>query len=83
MNTTSLNLVVLRVPDLARAVAFYACFGLAFTKHAHGKGPEHYATELGTLVFELYPQSSADASTKHTRLGFQVANASAVLNELL
>ncbi|MCX6955500.1 MAG: hypothetical protein NTV51_25405 [Verrucomicrobia bacterium] len=31
MSTLSLNLVVLRVPDLERAVAFYSCLGLSFS----------------------------------------------------
>lgn len=52
---------------------FYSKLGLNFEKHRHGKGPLHYATELDSLVFEIYPlpssQKMADAST---RLGFQV-----------
>ena len=82
MNSVSLNLVVLRVPDLERAAAFYSAFGLSFAKHAHGKGPEHYAAELGSAVFELYPQVSEEASTKHVRVGFQVSDAAAVMQHL-
>ncbi|HSH87488.1 MAG: VOC family protein [Ramlibacter sp.] len=82
MNTVTLNLVVLRVPDIEQAAAFYSGFGLSFTKHAHGKGPEHYAAELGSSVFELYPQVSEEASTKNVRLGFQVSDAAAVLRVL-
>lgn len=79
MSVVELKLVVLRVPDLERAVAFYACLGLTFDQHAHGQGPMHYAAELGGLVFELYPQASSESSTKHVRLGFQVPDASRVL----
>jgi lactoylglutathione lyase len=82
MNTVSLNLVVLRVPDIERAAAFYSAFGLTFTKHAHGKGPEHYAAELGSSVFELYPQISEESSTKHVRIGFQVSDAPSVIERL-
>ena len=82
MSIVSLNLVVLRVPDLERASAFYSVFGLSFAKHAHGKGPEHYAAELGGAVFELYPQLSEEGSTKHVRVGFQVGDAAAVIQHL-
>jgi lactoylglutathione lyase len=82
MSSPALNLIVLRVPDLERAAEFYAGFGLSFMKHAHGKGPEHYAAELGSMVFELYPQASEEASTKHVRIGFQVKEAQAVIQRL-
>ena len=82
MTAITLNLVVLRVPDIKQVAAFYSSFGLAFTQHAHGKGPEHYAAELGSSVFELSPQTSAENSTRHVRIGFQVADAAAVLRTL-
>lgn len=82
MTSVSLNLVVLRVPDLARAADFYSAFGLVFVKHAHGKGPEHFAAELGSAVFELYPQAGEDGSTKNVRVGFQVVEADRVLASL-
>lgn len=71
MNIT-LNLVVLRSPDITRAAAFYSRLGLHFSKHRHGSGPEHFAAELpGGGVFELYPESDG-ASTLGTRIGFRV-----------
>jgi len=82
MKPISLNLVVLRVPDIERAADFYSGLGLTFTKHAHGKGPEHYAAELGSMVFELYPQATEDATSRHTRIGFQVGDASATIQLL-
>jgi predicted enzyme related to lactoylglutathione lyase len=82
MSTVTLNLVVLRVPDIEQAAAFYSGIGLSFTKHAHGKGPEHYAAELGSSVFELYPQASEENSTKNVRIGFQVSDAVSVLRTL-
>jgi lactoylglutathione lyase len=82
MSTITLSLVVLRVPDIEQAAAFYSGLGLSFTKHAHGKGPEHYAAELGSSVFELYPQTSEGNSTKNVRIGFQVSDAASVLRKL-
>ena len=83
MSAVSLNLVVLRVPDLERAAAFYSTLGISFLKHSHGKGPEHYAAELGNTVFELYPQLASDASTAPVRVGFQVPDAAAMIPHLL
>ncbi len=82
MAPVSLNLVVLRVPDLARAADFYSALGLTFEKHAHEKGPEHFAAELGSTVFELYPQGSEEGATKNARVGFQVVDAVIVLSRL-
>jgi lactoylglutathione lyase len=82
MNSVSLNLVVLRVPDINRAAEFYSAFGCVFAKHAHGKGPEHFAAEVGSTVFELYPEIGDAASTKGVRIGFQVADAASVLTVL-
>jgi lactoylglutathione lyase len=82
MNAISLNLVVLRVPDIERAAVFYSVLGLEFTKHAHGKGPEHYAAELGGVIFELYPLTSDGESMKSVRLGFRVEQASDLIVRL-
>ena len=72
MNHVALNLVVLRSADMARAADFYSRLGLQFTRHQHGKGPEHFAAELAGSVFELYPLSPAGPSTQGTRIGFGV-----------
>jgi len=70
----ALNLVVLRSPDIERAMAFYSKLGLHFTKHRHGSGPEHYSAELAGTVFELYPQTDSGPSTLGTRIGFAVSS---------
>jgi hypothetical protein len=67
-----LNLLVLRAPDIEEAQRFYSLLGFSFTKHAHGSGPQHYAAESGAQVFEIYPQTSPEDSTKCVRLGFKV-----------
>jgi catechol 2,3-dioxygenase-like lactoylglutathione lyase family enzyme len=68
----SLNLVVLRSADLPRAADFYSKLGLEFTRHRHGKGPEHLAAELPGSVFEIYPLADGDPPTSGTRIGFSV-----------
>lgn len=79
MSNISLNLVVLRSSDLARAAAFYSRLGLEFTQHRHGNGQEHFAAELLGGVFELYPQVADGVSTLGTRVGFRVPSVDAVL----
>jgi lactoylglutathione lyase len=72
MNSITLNLVVLRSPDITRAAAFYSRLGLEFTRHQHGSGAEHFAAELSGSVFELYPLSQETPSTLGSRVGFSV-----------
>ena len=74
MNAPRLNLVVLRVCDIERSVAFYRLLGLEFTQHAHGAGPLHYASEADNFVFELYPASAEQPSSASARIGFAVAD---------
>jgi lactoylglutathione lyase len=81
MNDVSLNLVVLRSRDLARAAGFYERLGLKFSRHRHGKGAEHLSAELGSAVFEIYPDTGA-GSTLGTRVGFRVASVDAILAAL-
>jgi lactoylglutathione lyase len=82
MNKITLNLVVLRSPDIARAAAFYTRLGLQFTKHRHGKGAEHFAAELPGGVFELYSQTADSPSTLGTRIGFAVTSVDSVIAAL-
>src|SRR5688572_14131031 len=79
MSDISLNLIVVRSPDIARSVAFYSRIGLKFTQHRHGSGPEHFSAELaGGGVFELYPLSGG-APSAATRIGFRVPSVERVL----
>jgi catechol 2,3-dioxygenase-like lactoylglutathione lyase family enzyme len=82
MSAPALNLVVLRSSNMERAVAFYRELGLVFTKHAHGKGPDHYASEVGGFVFELYPLTQAQTPTTSTRVGFRVSSVDELLPKL-
>ena len=82
MNTITLNLVVLRVPDISRAEAFYSRLGLHFRKHQHGKGAQHFAAELPGGVFELYTQTADGPSTFGTRIGFTVPSVDEIISVL-
>ena len=79
MTNVTLNLVVLRSPNLEQAAAFYSRLGLQFTRHQHGSGPEHLAAELAGGVFEIYPLAAGGPSTLGTRIGFTVPS----LNETI
>ncbi|WP_367871619.1 VOC family protein [Luteolibacter sp. Populi] len=74
-----LNLIVLRSPDIHRAASFYQTLGLSFTLHAHGSGPEHYASESDGMVFEIYPLGTKSAPTIGIRIGFRVDNVDRIL----
>jgi len=54
-------------------VTFYRALGLEFRRHAHEAGPEHYASEGGGVVMEIYPFTAKSLSTVGVRIGFQVA----------
>ena len=71
MTKTTLNLVVLRSPDIARAAAFYTRLGLLFTKHRHGTVAEHFAAELPGGVFELYGDCRLGGSAWSDRIATQ------------
>jgi predicted enzyme related to lactoylglutathione lyase len=72
-------LVVIRASDIEAARDFYTSLGLSFTKHAHGKGPVHYASETGAIVFEIYPQANDEQNTGAVRIGFRVDDVAAVI----
>ncbi len=82
-SSASLQLVVLRTNDFERAVPFYQCLGLQLVRHKHGNGPEHFATEASTGVFELYPLSKDGSSTLGTRIGFRVASVDAAIAQVI
>ncbi|WP_309397007.1 VOC family protein [Cerasicoccus maritimus] len=68
-----LNLIVLRSPDPEKLAKFYeALLGRSLPKHRHGKGPEHFGTELGKVVFEIYPQRDESDLTTCLRFGLAV-----------
>jgi len=76
------NLLVIRSPDIDHAVTFYQAMGMVFARHAHGKGPEHYASEVGGFVFEIYPQRNDQDVTTNTRIGFNVDDVDGIVEML-
>jgi catechol 2,3-dioxygenase-like lactoylglutathione lyase family enzyme len=77
-----LSLVVIRAQDIDRLARFYAALGFHFTRHRHGKGPEHLSSTIGETVFEIYPVNDANERTTSTRLGFSVPSLSKTLRYL-
>jgi lactoylglutathione lyase len=77
-----LSLVVIRAHDIERLAAFYGALGYHFTKHRHGKGPEHLSSTIGQTVFEIYPANNAEESTTSNRLGFSVPSLTSALEKL-
>ena len=77
-----LKLVVIRAQDIDRLASFYGALGFCFTKHRHGKGPEHLSSTIGETVFEIYPANSSNESTASTRLGFSVPSLTNALGQL-
>lgn len=81
-STPRLNLIVIRSAEPSQTVSFYKILGLTFQQEQHGSGPVHWAADLDGIVLEIYPAKSADEVDTATRLGFNVKNASAILNSL-
>jgi lactoylglutathione lyase len=82
MTDIQLSLVVIRSANLEEAVKFYQIIGLAFEKHRHGNGLEHFASNIGKSTFEIYPQTAQMGSTTGTRLGFTVLDVDSLVVRL-
>ena len=78
----TLQLIVIRSSDMAKAAAFYTQLGFLFTLHRHGEGVEHYAAELPGAAFEIYPLADGAPPTTGARLGFGVPSLSAAIASL-
>lgn len=76
------NLVVIRSSDIERAASLYEAMGMSFTRHAHGSGPEHYASENDGFTFEIYPLREGGTPTTAVRIGFAVGDVDAVFQQL-
>ncbi len=76
-----LAFLVLRARDIERARDFYALVGLTFERERHGKGSEHYVSDSGEGVFELYPAGEREPDAR-TRLGFEVDSVDATTQAL-
>lgn len=72
-----LGLVVVYTERLGECVEFYRGLGLGLVVERHGRGPEHFAVELGGgVVCEWYPVAAGGVATgAGLRLGFVVGAA--------
>jgi predicted enzyme related to lactoylglutathione lyase len=77
-----LSLVVIRSVNLEESVKFYQMLGLNFEKHQHGNGLEHFASNIGQVTFEIYPQTARMGTTTGTRLGLQVPDVDSLVIRL-
>ena len=50
------QVLVVRTKKVEEVVKFLEQHGLTFVQEKHGDGPIHYASENGSVVFEVYPQ---------------------------
>jgi lactoylglutathione lyase len=82
MSKILLNLVVIRSNNIDKSASFYQLLGMSFVKHQHGKGLEHFASEIGCTTFEIYPLVARTESTSTIRLGFQITSLDTVVCEL-
>jgi catechol 2,3-dioxygenase-like lactoylglutathione lyase family enzyme len=74
--------MVIRSPNIDRAVRFYAVLDLQFVKHSHGTGPEHFSSEVYGFVFEIYPLAEGQPPTTSARVGFVVGDVDSVVQLL-
>jgi lactoylglutathione lyase len=81
MPSIQLNLVVIRSQNIKQSVAFYQHLGLSFEKQKHGKGLEHFASEVNGVTFEIYPCTPKTLPTTSTRLGFRVSSVDTIIDK--
>ncbi len=82
MLAPQLTLLVIRCRDIDRSLRFYSALGLSFVVEQHGAGPVHHATQLGSLVLELYPSAAPTTSLRLGLIVEDVAAAVAALQQL-
>lgn len=49
----NLALIVIRSKFIKESSEFYKMIGLKFNYHQHGKGPFHYSSNIGEIIFEI------------------------------
>jgi len=74
---------VLKTAQLETLRRFYEALGVQLRMERHGKGPVHYAGQIGHVVLEVYPLPDAEtAADRTTRLGFAVTDLRQILSTL-
>lgn len=79
--TAELTLIVVYAQDIAASKQFYETLGLAFRREQHG-GPEHYAAQIGDIVFEVYPRQVPGCDPAPLRIGFRVPSVDQTIESL-
>lgn len=79
---TQLSYLVIKSDNVDSLMLFYSSLELEFVYHQHENGPFHYSTDLGGIVFEIYPRKSTNHSSNNLRLGFEVNSISNCLTKL-
>jgi len=83
MGKVMLSLVVLKTRQVVALRRFYGTLGIELTEEKHGKGPVHFAGQVGDVVLEVYPiPDDGTAADTTTRLGFVVARLVEVVDAL-
>ncbi|WP_353461717.1 VOC family protein [Halomonas elongata] len=71
----------MRCQEPATSKQFYELLGFRFVEERHGDGPIHYASQVASMVFELYPLREGE-SVDNTRLGFSVPDLGEIVANL-
>jgi lactoylglutathione lyase len=79
MTDVGLTLIVIYSADVERSVCFYRSLGLNLVQEQHGKGPVHYASQIGSTVLEVYACTPESPATSTFRLGFRVPSLESAL----
>jgi lactoylglutathione lyase len=83
MGNVTLSLVVLKTRQIDALRSFYGSLGIEMAQEQHGKGPVHFAGQVGDVVLEVYPlPEDGPPADGTTRLGFGVARLAEVVQAL-
>lgn len=83
MGNVTLLLVVLKTRQVDALQKFYGSLGIELAQEQHGKGPIHFAGQIGDAVLEVYPLAEDDIPADGTtRLGFAVEKVTEVVQTL-
>ena len=64
---TEFGALVLYARDLEKTAKFYRTIGVPLENEDHGEGPVHFATELGSVHYAIYPaRSPGTAPARHS-----------------
>jgi lactoylglutathione lyase len=82
VGNVTLSLVVLKTRQVDALRRFYGSLGIELAQEQHGKGPVHFAGQVGDVVLEVYPLPDGTPVDATTRLGFVVARLAEVVEAL-